>query len=54
MPAHSLVPSFVSSFVIRLTIPSGGVLQAWDDTKRCDQSNTRSAVDDLSRLLAAR
>jgi hypothetical protein len=54
MPAHSLVPSFVSSFVIRLSIPSGGVLWAWDDTKRCYQSKTKCAVDDLSRRLAAR
>lgn len=43
----------VENLVIRLNLPSGDILWAWDDTKRCYQTKAKCAVDDLSRQIAA-
>jgi hypothetical protein len=34
--------------VLRLTLPTGEIIWAWDDTGPCDQSHTRCAFDDLA------
>jgi hypothetical protein len=44
----------VENLVIRLNLPSGDVLWAWDGTKHCYQTKAKCAIDDLSRLIAAR
>jgi hypothetical protein len=38
--------------VLRLTLPKGEIVWAWDDTRACHQSRTKCAVEDL--LTAAR
>jgi hypothetical protein len=43
----------VENLVIRLNLPSGDILWAWDDSKRCYQTKAKCAVDDLSRQIAA-
>jgi hypothetical protein len=38
--------------VLRLTLPTGEIVWAWDDTRPCDRSRTKCAFEDL--LTAAR
>jgi len=38
--------------VLRLTLPKGEIVWAWDDTRACNQSRTKCAIEDL--LTAAR
>jgi hypothetical protein len=44
----------VENLVIRLDLPSGAILWAWDDTRRCYQTKAKCAIDDLSRQIADR
>ena len=34
--------------VLRLTLPTGEIIWAWDDTRPCNQSHTKCAIDDLT------
>jgi hypothetical protein len=34
--------------VLKLTLPTGEIIWAWDDTRPCDQSHTKCAIDDLT------